>query len=414
MAYITKLQVDSGALTPIGSSLFGVCNTPAGTAAKVIDLASDSNLTAAFDTLVDGVTVHIKFTNGNTADANQLTLKIGNTDAKPIANPGGGCNWSAGAITSFTYDGTYWCVNDASGGIEVTIDSTYSPNSGNAISGEGVADALSGLDGSITGTPGTGKTLTVFSETDGIVSATFADIAIANTQVSGLGTASVKDTDSSITDSSTSTNVPTTQAVASYVANKVAGLTGAMHFIGSSSTAITDGSTTSSITIDGETVTPEAGDVVLYGGAEYVWTGGAWEILGDEGSYALKSRQENVVKTATLTPNTLPTLTVTPVSVPNVTNAGSAASLETEEITIPKVVSTGSAMSAVVQNGVLQISTGSTPTLDSTPITVNSVKTWSAGSAPTLGTAINIGSASGWDAGSQASLSQTSQTVVIP
>jgi hypothetical protein len=63
-----------------------------------------------------------------------------------------------------------------------------------------------------------------------------------------------------------------------------------MHFIGTTSTAIIDGSTSSSITINEETITPEAGDVVLYNGAEFVWTGGAWEILGDENSYALKSR----------------------------------------------------------------------------------------------------------------------------
>lgn len=69
------------------------------------------------------------------------------------------------------------------------------------------------------------------------------------------------------------------------------GLTGAMHFLGASSTAITDGGTEAP-TIDG-TVVPttdlNAGDVVLYDGAEYVWLGSAWEMLGSEGSYALKT-----------------------------------------------------------------------------------------------------------------------------
>ena len=77
-------------------------------------------------------------------------------------------------------------------------------------------------------------------------------------------------------------------ATKQYVDSAVSGLSGAMHFIGVSSTAITDGGTETP-TVDGETVTKVAGDVVLYGGKEFVWTGSAWELLGDEGSYALKT-----------------------------------------------------------------------------------------------------------------------------
>lgn len=71
------------------------------------------------------------------------------------------------------------------------------------------------------------------------------------------------------------------------IADATSGLTGAMHFAGTSTTAITDGGTENP-TISGYT-TKTAGDIVLYNGKEFVWTGTAWEELGDEGSYALKT-----------------------------------------------------------------------------------------------------------------------------
>ena len=75
-----------------------------------------------------------------------------------------------------------------------------------------------------------------------------------------------------------------------YVDDAVAGLSGAMHFKGVSTTAITDGGTETA-TISGSPLTAAAGDVVLYGAKEFVWTGSAWEELGDEGSFALKTTQ---------------------------------------------------------------------------------------------------------------------------
>lgn len=42
---------------------------------------------------------------------------------------------------------------------------------------------IAGLDGSVTGTPSASKTLTSFSETDGVVSATFGDISITKSQM---------------------------------------------------------------------------------------------------------------------------------------------------------------------------------------------------------------------------------------
>lgn len=63
------------------------------------------------------------------------------------------------------------------------------------------------------------------------------------------------------------------------------GLSSAMKFLGTSATAISDGSTTNPITIGSTSITVTAGGVVLYGGKEFVWTGSAWEQLGQEGSF---------------------------------------------------------------------------------------------------------------------------------
>lgn len=66
------------------------------------------------------------------------------------------------------------------------------------------------------------------------------------------------------------------------------GLSGAMKFLGTSTTAISDGSTTKTITVNSKSVTVEAGNVVLYNGNEFVWDGSKWEELGHEGSFKVK------------------------------------------------------------------------------------------------------------------------------
>lgn len=65
------------------------------------------------------------------------------------------------------------------------------------------------------------------------------------------------------------------------------GLASAMLFLGTSATTITDGATTNPITVGGTNKTVTAGNVVLYGSKEFVWTGSAWEELGNEGSYKI-------------------------------------------------------------------------------------------------------------------------------
>lgn len=105
------------------------------------------------------------------------------------------------------------------------------------------------------------------------------------------------------------TSNDTSIATTAFVKNNIGGLSGAMHYIGITSTTLTDGATTSTLTAKTtgsltKTTGFIAGDVVLYNDGEYVWTGSFWEQLGDSGSF--KTRQ-----TAVTTATTASTATAT-------------------------------------------------------------------------------------------------------
>lgn len=115
MSYVGKVAV-GGSTHLVGSTLYGTCSTGASTAAKVVTCAS-------FDKLEIGITIHVKFTNQNTAAS--PTLNVNSTGAKAIvgmlSDTGSSStsvttpNWAAGSVVSFTYDGTSWVMNDAYG-----------------------------------------------------------------------------------------------------------------------------------------------------------------------------------------------------------------------------------------------------------------------------------------------------------
>lgn len=61
-------------------------------------------------------------------------------------------------------------------------------------------------------------------------------------------------------------------------------ITGALVFVGVTTTELTDGATTDKITVNGAEHTAEAGDVVIYGKKEFIYTStGKWVELGDFG-----------------------------------------------------------------------------------------------------------------------------------
>ena len=84
-----------------------------------------------------------------------------------------------------------------------------------------------------------------------------------------------------------SENLATSKAIAAYISGEIAGLTGAMHFIGVKDELPAEGA---------------AGDIVIVGTTEYVHDGSKWVEIGDEGVYATKSGVEKdyVKKTVTI------------------------------------------------------------------------------------------------------------------
>ena len=240
---------------------YGTCSTAVGTAAKTASLSSY--------TLTSGGIVAIKFTNGNTA-ANP-TLNINSKGAKNIFYQGvnvGTDVIQAGDIVTMIYDGTQYHI------LAIDRSQTVADKTKAAISFTGTS-ATKTFDGS---------TAVAITYTD--VNALKADTKYAGSSTQGgIATQAAKTTGTLTIGDQTfngSANVTITA--------EDLGLSKAMSFRGTSSTAISDGATTSPINISGgSSLTPANGDVVLYENYEYVWTGSAWERLGGDGSYALSS-----------------------------------------------------------------------------------------------------------------------------
>ena len=384
--YIGKVHITGEDPVLVGSTLYGICNSQANSTTKTV-ISTDNNsgkfINNNYNQLLQGTTIHVKFVNGNTVDSG-LTLQVGTLDT--AQNIVGNCVCSAGTIIGFTLDeNEYWVVND-----NVDNDTTYTFATGST-------------NGTISVTPtgGTAQSVSVYGLQDGAYRGVITDIG-ANTS---------------------STDLPTTAAVAQYVQAQtggLSGLTGAMHFRGTSTVEIHDGDDSSvDPTITGYTFNgngDNAGDVVLWNGKEFVWTGTTWELLGDEGSYALKSSTDVITEVSNFTTNTLPTLTPvsTTASSVSVTN-GSAASLTTNNVNIPNVSAAGSATTASVAAGILNITIGTPPTIEATPITVKEVNVFTANTPTAVtSTPVTFDAVSNWSAGSQAVLNTNDTTVVVP
>ena len=124
---------------------------------------------------------------------------------------------------------------------------------------------------------------------------TITGVSVNGTSVATSGVANITSIPASILSGDIPSNVnATTQdssdnstkiATTAFVKNNLGGLSGAMHFKGTTTTALTDGTTTAAVTINSSSYTPSAGDVVLYSDSEFVWTGTAWERLGRDSSF---------------------------------------------------------------------------------------------------------------------------------
>lgn len=208
MGYVGKVTDTSGTTHLVGSTLYGTCTTAASTSTKVVSCAN-------FSELVTGVTIHVRFTYSNTAAS--PTLDVNSTGAKNLCCYGttrvgttAATSWSDGAVVSFTYDGTRWMMNDY---IANTDYDTYPSGLRWNISSSSDRTAyLSWVDNS--------NASRSFSPPATLVAQSPLMASVSNYALT-LGVS----TDSSITAGSTSTNLPTTAAVVTYVASQMSGAT---------------------------------------------------------------------------------------------------------------------------------------------------------------------------------------------
>lgn len=118
--YIGKIQIDSTTDALIASTMYGISTTSANVATKKVTSTENNSgkfINNKFDTPLQGTTIHVKFTQGNTVDSG-ITLQVGTTSAYDVV---GSCVCGANTIVSFTLDeNNKWVVND------VNTDTKYS------------------------------------------------------------------------------------------------------------------------------------------------------------------------------------------------------------------------------------------------------------------------------------------------
>lgn len=98
-----------GSYTPVSDLFYGSCSTSASSSQKSVSVSSDTDATFY---LVSGVSVRIKFSEGQ--NASSATLNVNSTGVKDIyttnstsASQGA---WVAGEVVDFVYDGSKWLM----------------------------------------------------------------------------------------------------------------------------------------------------------------------------------------------------------------------------------------------------------------------------------------------------------------
>lgn len=223
-------------------------------------------------------------------------------------------------------------------------------------------------------------------------------------------------------------------------------VSGGVNFIGSTTTALTDGSTTNPITISSRSVTVLKGNLVTYGDSEFLWDGAKWIFFGDFGSLGALAFKD--AASGSFTPSgsvskptftgTEKTVTVsgTPTgSVSITTGTGTANYTPAGDVSKPTFTGTQATISVSgTPTGSVSITTGtgtanytpagdvSKPTITVTPNTASIQVIDSVGTAPSCtlptwtGTVANENLTIGWTAGSFSAGSvptkKSAQTVV--
>lgn len=135
--------------------------------------------------------------------------------------------------------------------------------------------------------------------------------------------------------SGTSYNIKDAQASADIETIESA-ISGGMHYIGVTTTALTDGASTNPIMIDGKSITAKSGDIAIYGSLEFIFsdTDSKWHEFGSTGSLKALAFKDSAA--GNFTPSgsvSTPAITITPTtdSVRTLASTG-----ELPECTLPK------------------------------------------------------------------------------
>lgn len=148
----------------------------------------------------------------------------------------------------------------------------------------------------------------------------------------------------------------------------------AVHWKGVTTSAITDGGTTSPVVINSENFTPSAGDMVQYSGEEFIWNGTAWQSVGKNNFKALAFKDS---ASASYTP-------AGTVSAPTISVTGGSTG------TVNSITSVGTQPKFTVSGETVVYTPGTLPTKGADTTVVTATGTISA-SAPTFsGTAATI------------------------
>jgi len=168
------------------------------------------------------------------------------------------------------------------------------------------------------------------------------------------------------------------------VESAVAALSNATHWLGITTTTLSDGSTTNPVTINGQSVTAVSGDIVqANGGAEYIFNGTAWQELGtsigtlkafayvDTGTVTITPAGTNASSSVSGTCSVTPSGTIgvgcgTANYTPSGSVSGTAVTLTSGNV--GSVTDAGSMPTYTVSNEVLTITAGSVPTVSSVSV----------------------------------------------
>ena len=176
----------------------------------------------------------------------------------------------------------------------------------------------------------------------------------------------------------------------------IAALEGFTKFLGVTTTALTDGDSTNPVTINGQSVTAQSGDIVTYGSEEFIFNGSVWQSFGDLSGLGALAFKDNASgsftpagtvsqPTFTGTSSTF-TGTSTPSGTVTISKAATPSPSEMNYTPEGSVTLSGGGSMASTDTIAPVSSVGTLPALTATVANENLTLAWDAGTLPTLGT----------------------------